>query len=58
MKTISSYQQNWKKATYAIEVDPKLEDVSGNTPVDLFDLEGAGRSIGSKDPLMVYFQVK
>ena len=33
----------WNAGIYQLSIDPKLEDVCGNTPVNVFDLEGSGQ---------------
>lgn len=35
----------WRAGAYQLKINPKLEDVCGNTPVNVFDLEGSGEKV-------------
>ncbi|MEP1096653.1 MAG: hypothetical protein ABJG78_16170 [Cyclobacteriaceae bacterium] len=49
-------EQTWIDGNYAIDIDPKLEDVCGNTPLTVFDVEGEGSKEKSQN-LRIQFKV-
>lgn len=49
--------KKWPTGTYWINVDPRLEDVCGNTPLSVFDVEGEGSKIRA-DKIQVKFEVE
>lgn len=53
-----SPSEAWKDVTYSVFVSPKLEDVSGNTPINVFDLEGGGKIKGEVEPTVLSFSPK
>jgi len=42
-------EQPWLDGNYVINIDPKLEDVCGNTPLTVFDVEGEGLKEKNRD---------
>ncbi|MEP5613212.1 MAG: hypothetical protein ABJP45_13235 [Cyclobacteriaceae bacterium] len=49
--------QVWSAGNYAINVDPRLEDVCGNTPITVFDVEGEGSKEKNPD-LRIQFRTR
>lgn len=42
-------EKSWVAGTYRLVIDPRLEDVCGNTPVSAFDVEGVGDKVKAEN---------
>lgn len=57
MELIFRNSDTWRAGAYQIRINPKLEDVCGNTPINVFDLEGSGQ-IQAEESMNLIFVVK
>lgn len=57
LRLIFTPQNQWTEASYMVQIDPKLEDVCGNTPLAAFDVEGE-RQNRDKKKIEILFDVE